>query len=266
MTLIFVGKSITATTKNDESIHLFPSPSPLGQEFEDDENWYNSTFPSLTHQGDFILQNKEGDDDSGKDEGEKEAGKPQSHFQSGQIPSPVSSTGGIQLKGDEKPSPVLPDDASMKQRFAYVSLCAKNAGFKSLESMISSYYTSNFQGTPALASSQRLDRNRQLPRLLGEICDSMNTWSAWEARGCKEELLKVAETMFLKEFDNLTTNPELHGFLSDAGLTSRYGDKKSRDELILKIETVFQSEVSRYSKPLNYYGSSFLTSLPFPGS
>ena len=193
-----------------------------------------------------MLQNKEGDIDSGREARGEEPGKQELHLQSGQIPSPVSPIIDVRLKGDGKPLLVLPDDASIKQRFDYVSLCAKTAGFKSLESMISSYYTSNFQEeVPALASSQRLDRNRQLPRLLAEICDSMSTWSSWEARGCKEELLKVAETVFLNEFDILTANSELHGFLNDAGLTSKYGDKKSRDELIFKIESVFQREVGQ---------------------
>jgi hypothetical protein len=247
---------------NHEADHHFYPGSPLDQDFDDDQHWYESTLPSMTSQGSTMLQPKDGDGTSVESHAdEKEPGDQQLKHVTwplhdslpGNLPTPMSPHTGSQLR----------DDASIQQRFAYVSQSAKAAGFQSLESMISSYYTSNFQDTPSLANTQRLDRNRRLPRLFADICDNMSTWSSWEAHGCKEELLKVAETIFLTEFDGLAANEELLGFLSgsgsnNAGLSSTHTDKNHREELILKIENIFQSGVSQ----LSYFLIGFDDHLP----
>jgi len=237
----------------DSSAHVFDHTSAMGQDFDYDDDWYESTLPSMTRQGDFMLRNKGEDAVTGELENkpEKQPLKPSDwksqHPQEGTSSSPVSSNIESQHNITGASRNILPANASMKQRFAYVSLSAKSAGFDSLETLISSYYTSNFQDTPALANTQRLDRNRRLPRLLAEICDNMSTWSSWEAQGFKEEILRVAETTFLKELDGLITMPELQGFLtsaSETGLKNTQDNRTSRDDLILKIESIFQSEVS----------------------
>lgn len=72
-------------------------------------------------------------------------------------------------------------------------------GFDSFDSLVSAYYSHNFDGSSPLATQQRLSRNRHLPKVLADVFDAAKGWSDWERRGLHEEIMKQAESILVSE-------------------------------------------------------------------
>ena len=113
----------------------------------------------------------------------------------------------------------LRKDASLEQRLAMVLDCVKSAGFDDVEQMLSQYYTSDLSKVPPLANAQRLSRKRRLPSLIANVSEDMNNWTQWEAQGCKEEMIRSAEQIFLGEYRGTTKSRQLHDYLAEMETT-----------------------------------------------
>jgi hypothetical protein len=72
-------------------------------------------------------------------------------------------------------------------------------GFDNFDAMALQYYARNFNAVSALATEQRLSRNRRLPDLLDELRTRSTTWNSWQRRGYQEEILKAAEEICVAE-------------------------------------------------------------------
>lgn len=110
-------------------------------------------------------------------------------------------------------------DTSLEQRLAMVLECVKSAGFDDVEQMLSQYYTSDLSKVPPLANAQRLSRKRRLPNLLANVAEDMNKWTKWEAQGCKEEMIRSAEQIFLGEYRETRKSRQLHDYLAEMETT-----------------------------------------------
>ncbi|EPE26981.1 hypothetical protein GLAREA_02895 [Glarea lozoyensis ATCC 20868] len=138
-------------------------------------------------------------------------------------------------------------EAFIEDRFAYVLQSARKCGFDSLEAMITTYYVSDFSDNPALANAQRLGRNRQLPGIIAGLRGSIDSWSTWEAQGCKEEVLKFSEQVLLNEYRGNARSHDLRRFLGTLNGLDRKGvpeDEHSRKEHVSKVGKLYQDEVS----------------------
>ncbi|KAG6993752.1 hypothetical protein G7Y79_00051g086720 [Physcia stellaris] len=110
-------------------------------------------------------------------------------------------------------------DTSLERRLAMVLECVKSAGFDDVEQMLSQYYTSDLSKVPPLANAQRLSRKRRLPNLLANVAEDMNNWTKWEAQGCKEEMIRSAEQIFLGEYRETRKSRQLHDYLAEMETT-----------------------------------------------
>lgn len=93
----------------------------------------------------------------------------------------------------------LPGNASLDERLEYVLASAQQAGFETLDMLLSKYYTADLRNSPAISNAQRLSRKRHLPQVLANLRKSSANWTDWELSGYKDEILQSAETILLEE-------------------------------------------------------------------
>lgn len=74
-----------------------------------------------------------------------------------------------------------------------------DAGFESFDALVTAYYIDDFGDGSPLANTQRLSRNRRLPKVLMDLFDAAQKWTAWERRGFHEEILKNSGSMLTAE-------------------------------------------------------------------
>lgn len=103
----------------------------------------------------------------------------------------------------------LSHNTSIEERILLVLESVKSAGFDNIEALLSTYYLSDFAKNPNLSNIQRMSRKRRLPGFLSSLAEDMQTWTSWEAEGCREELVKSAETVLLIEYRAATKKRDL---------------------------------------------------------
>lgn len=149
-------------------------------------------------------------------------------------------------------------DASLEQRLAMVLDCVKSAGFDDVEQMLSQYYTSDLSRVPPLANAQRLSRKRKLPSLLSNVAEDMKKWTRWESQGCKEELVRSAEQIFLAEHRETRKSRQLHDYLTEME-TTIVQDPDIRGEVVTHVLSdvggVLKDEVRARSPTCKLYSS-----------
>jgi len=91
-------------------------------------------------------------------------------------------------------------NASIEGRIEYVLSCAQQAGFDSLDSLVTAYYVREFRQSSTLSVEQRMSRHRRLPQLLAELRQGSTNWSAWERNGYEDEILRAAEDVCGAEY------------------------------------------------------------------
>lgn len=78
-------------------------------------------------------------------------------------------------------------------------------GFDSFDSVVTAYYSHNFDGPSPLSTEQRLSRNRHLPKVLADVFDAAKNRRDWERRGLHDEILKQAESVLVSEGDRASS-------------------------------------------------------------
>lgn len=89
--------------------------------------------------------------------------------------------------------------STLDDRFEGIMEHVQAAGFDSFDDLVTAYYNGTFGDASPLANEQRLSRNRRLPRVIGDVFEAAEQWTAWERRGFHEEILKTAESMLTSE-------------------------------------------------------------------
>jgi hypothetical protein len=137
----------------------------------------------------------------------------------------------------------LKKNASLTKRLEHVLESIKQAGFDGVESMISTYYTSDFRPSSRLASSQHLSRNRKLPEVLSKLRTSAMTWTKWEAQGYNGEIVRSAESILAAERKTLVTSPILKEYMEkyESRDLPEKGDEEGFESA--SINAIFQQEV-----------------------
>jgi hypothetical protein len=148
-------------------------------------------------------------------------------------------------------------DAALHGRFDYVLDCAKHVGFDNFDTLVSIYYTAEFEDS-GLSSEQRLSRMRRLPAFLAAVRDSSTGWTQWEKQGYQDEILKSAESILGAECNKFSQSSALKDELiridqSDRDQSSYTTTKDDDDGRLLPglnatIKKVLQDEV-RLSHP-----------------
>ncbi|KAL9624638.1 MAG: hypothetical protein Q9160_001303 [Pyrenula sp. 1 TL-2023] len=121
-------------------------------------------------------------------------------------------------------------NATLNERLEYVLDSVQKAGFEHLDVVVSKYYTAELTDSTAMASAQRLSRNRHLPRILAALREHSNTWTDWEAQGYRDEILRSAESILLKEYDKYTKSAHFEHSIAPLCL-SRYVDHTNAGSL-----------------------------------
>jgi hypothetical protein len=101
----------------------------------------------------------------------------------------------------------LDGNASLEDRFDFVADAVQNAGFKSIDDMIQSYYTTAFDDGSHMLHQQRLSRRRGLPVVLSALRESSRNWSEYEREAYQAEILNHAETLLGNECQQFFAGP-----------------------------------------------------------
>lgn len=97
----------------------------------------------------------------------------------------------------------LTKHALLHELFEYISDPLESSAVPNFDSLVTEYYCETFPDSSPLANEQRLSRNRRLPKVVADLFSAAQTWTAWEAHGFHEEILKTAEAKLISESDNL---------------------------------------------------------------
>jgi hypothetical protein len=128
---------------------------------------------------------------------------------------------------------------SLAEKIQSVLSATHDAGFDSLESFVSLYYTSDLTAFPNLANARRLSRNRGLPAILVEVRKNLPLWTEWEQQRYKEEVLRSAETILKTECIELSSNGRLRDLVCNVGQSK----KRNPRSLLAEMSTNLQNEV-----------------------
>lgn len=79
----------------------------------------------------------------------------------------------------------------------------EQAGFDSIDSMATHYYTAEFAEFSSVRHAQRLSRARRLRSLLASLHGSHRGWSERERTGYREEISRAAESLYAEELREL---------------------------------------------------------------
>jgi hypothetical protein len=87
----------------------------------------------------------------------------------------------------------------MEDRFETIIASVEDAGFDSIDSMSSAYYTTSFGEHTAIHALQSQSRSRRLRTLLASLRQKSAEWIDREAQGYREEIMRGAEDIFTRE-------------------------------------------------------------------
>lgn len=91
--------------------------------------------------------------------------------------------------------------ATNTSRFKSILTFVRAAGFPDFDSMVASYYTSNFQRNSVADLAQRSSRGRRLGGVLNSLRESAAGWTVWESRQYRESIVEAAQGMYAKELE-----------------------------------------------------------------
>ncbi|KAI1493693.1 hypothetical protein F5X96DRAFT_620252 [Biscogniauxia mediterranea] len=110
---------------------------------------------------------------------------------------------------DYSPDPAMIDPeiasgtAANTVRFKALLDIVRNFGFQDFDSMVTAYYTAQFQKNSIPDMSQRASRSRRLHRLLQDLHESSNRWTKWESRGLREGVMESARDICVNEIESV---------------------------------------------------------------
>ncbi|KAL7910462.1 hypothetical protein GGI35DRAFT_448894 [Trichoderma velutinum] len=133
--------------------------------------------------------------------------------------------------------------ALLTERLEYLLEAINSLAFDGLESVMTKYYTSDFRSSPRLASLQSLSRNQKLPVVLSELTASATSWSEWEAKGYKSEIIRSAASIFTAE-QNIFLRPlALSHFMGKYEKCNSWENAKGGGPNLAILIATFQREV-----------------------
>ncbi|KAI1503275.1 hypothetical protein F5X99DRAFT_376509 [Biscogniauxia marginata] len=93
--------------------------------------------------------------------------------------------------------------ATNTARFKSILEIVRNFGFQDFDSMVTAYYTAQFQKNSIADMSQRASRSRRLHRVLQDLRESSNRWTKWESRGFREGVMESARDICVGEMERV---------------------------------------------------------------
>lgn len=100
----------------------------------------------------------------------------------------------------------IDSNSSVEDRLDSVVELVQNAGFRNMDDMIISYYTTTFDDDSNIFYEQRMSRKRGLPTMLSRIRSSTAGWHEYEREAYESEILKNAESLLVGECRRLSTS------------------------------------------------------------
>ena len=159
-------------------------------------------------------------------------------------------------------------------RFQTILDAVQAAGFESFDAAVSDYYTHAFEKNSAVDLAQKTSRARRLGGVMTSLHDSSATWTLWEARGYRHQVVEAAESIYVNEVSRLAnsrkrkrdggpapsrgsrSSSELEGSSSEfeantpstASSRSQHGSGTPRTSLV-ELQRVYQNKVSSHPIP-----------------
>lgn len=106
-------------------------------------------------------------------------------------------------------SAATPSDAAKDTntaRFQTILDTIQAAGFENFDAAVSGYYTHNFERNSAADLAQKTSRARRLAGVMTSLHESSATWTLWEARGYRHQVVEAAESIYSSEVSRLANS------------------------------------------------------------
>ena len=91
-------------------------------------------------------------------------------------------------------------------RFQTILDTIQAAGFENFDAAVSSYYTHAFEKNSAADLAQKTSRARRLAGVMTSLHESSATWTLWEARGYRHQVVEAAESIYSSEVNRLANS------------------------------------------------------------
>lgn len=91
-------------------------------------------------------------------------------------------------------------------RFQTILDTIQAAGFENFDAAVSSYYTHTFEKNSAADLAQKTSRARRLAGVMTSLHESSATWTLWEARGYRHQVVEAAESIYSSEVNRLANS------------------------------------------------------------
>jgi len=92
---------------------------------------------------------------------------------------------------------------NLEKNFERIIDIVEEAGFDSIDSMVSCYYTTKFSPNSLCASAQTLSRRRYLRKFLEDLRHHAKGWDVGEAHGYQEGIMTSAGSVCSEELEKL---------------------------------------------------------------
>lgn len=149
--------------------------------------------------------------------------------------------------------------ATLEDRFEMILETCKAAGYDSIDSMATEYYTASFLPNSHLAATQNRSRSQGLPELLDSLYAVSSAWnherlSPWafkESEKFRETILRLATNILIDEASQIersqnqpagvaqATAEEANGQASSAGLSTHFRPRVKADVSSMRMEPLY---------------------------
>ncbi|RDL35916.1 uncharacterized protein BP5553_06528 [Venustampulla echinocandica] len=102
----------------------------------------------------------------------------------------------------------LVDVSSRSSQYQYILSCVQRAGFENFDSMVSDYYTCQFEKNSVADRAQKTSRGKHLCSVLSNLHEHSREWTTSESRGFRDQIIKAAEGIYDEEFTRFAQRRE----------------------------------------------------------
>lgn len=118
--------------------------------------------------------------------------------------TPNTTTTSSRNSSAATPSDVTKDTNTA--RFQTILDTVQAAGFENFDAAVSGYYTHTFEKNSAADLAQKTSRARRLAGVMTLLHESSATWTLWEARGYRHQIVEAAESIYSSEVSRLANS------------------------------------------------------------
>ena len=126
--------------------------------------------------------------------------------QRGHTPNNTPNTATTSSRNSSAATPFEGTKDTNTTRFQTILDTVQAVGFENFDAAVSGYYTHTFEKNSAADLAQKTSRARRLAGVMTSLHESSATWTLWEARGYRHQVVEAAESIYSSEVTRLANS------------------------------------------------------------